>query len=238
MKKYILFIDTETSDKPREWKASTGEVDKWPYLLQVSWAVYVNTGEFVVKRNFYINPGEIIIHEDSLLLHGISLEFLQENGMQRKEVLHQLSNDLNTYTPLIVGHFLKFDLKMLEVGFNRTDIRQDMNLFQKFCTMMHTWHFLTGTSHRYLKLSELYHKLFNNDLENQHDASVDVDATKDCFFELVKRGDIDDKVIEKQQKLFLPRKKLPRLKTILIVALLAILLVILLIFIQTNFSIL
>lgn len=208
MDKYILFIDTETSDKPREWKAPTAQVDKWPYLLQVSWAVYEFTGKFVIKRNFYINPGEIIIHKDSLQLHGISLDFLKNNGIQRKEVLQQLSNDLEKFSPFIVGHFLKFDLKMLEVGFNRIGIDQDLLPFTKFCTMQHTRHFLKDTSTRYLRLNELYQKLFSKELANQHDATVDVDATKDCFFELLKQGDITENVIERQQKLFIPKKKI------------------------------
>ena len=231
MNKYILFIDTETSDKPREWKAPTAQVDKWPYLLQVSWAVYCNTGEFSVKRNFYINPGEIIIHEDSLKVHGITLEFLKENGIQRKEVLQQLSEDLNTYEPFIVGHFLKFDLKMIEVGFNRIGINQDLSSLRKFCTMYHTRYFVSEAPRRYLKLNELYQKLFDKELSNQHDASVDVEATKDCFFEMLKRGDINESVIEKQQKIFLARKKLTGLKKLIIAILLAALAVILLIFI-------
>lgn len=203
---YILFIDTETSDKPRKWTAPTSHTDKWPYLLQVAWVICDNKGEVVKSRDFYINPGEISIHEDSLNIHGITLEFLKEKGKKRKRVLKKLSDDLDTYQPLIVGHFLKFDIKMLEVGFERVKIRQNLTRYLKFCTMINT---RSNLSHLPLqRLGELYESLFDENLENPHNASFDALATKACFFELVMRGGINDKIIEHQQKYFkLPDKR-------------------------------
>ena len=205
MSDYILFIDTETSDKPREWNASTAEVDKWPYLLQVAWLVCNKTGEIIVEHNYYINPGEITIHPESLEVHGISLEFLQENGLKRSEVLQKLSKDIFEYQPILVGHFLKFDLKMLEVGFNRININLDLSNYLKFCTMVHSEKFFHGTHRRQLRLNEMYFKIFCKELHNQHDAQVDVNATKECYFEMVKRGDINEKTIIKQQNHFVKK---------------------------------
>jgi hypothetical protein len=36
----------------------------------------------------------------------------------------------------------------------------------------------------------LYTHLFDKEIENAHDAMADIEATKDCFLELAKRGHI------------------------------------------------
>ena len=207
MHKYILFIDTETSDKPRKWKTPTARVEKWPYILQISWSLYTETGEELFVRNYFINPGEIKINDEALKLHGISLEFLHEQGSSREFVLQQLSADLLKFEPLVVGHFLQFDLKMLEVGFNRTNIKHNLDKLAKFCTMINTRSVFYAGRSQMLRLGELYSRLFKQELTNQHDALVDSQATKECFFELVKRGEIDDDTIRNQQKKFKNRRR-------------------------------
>ncbi len=208
MNDYILFLDSETSDKPRAWKSSTFHVDKWPYLLQLAWSVHKKNGELVLVRDFYIYPGEIEIHEDSLNLHGITLEFLKENGQKRRDVLQTLMDDLQTYNPLIVGHFIQFDLRMLEVGFNRVNLEHNLQQYPKFCTMLNSRPKIAGADARMLRLNELYFNLFNKTLKNQHNARVDALATKDCFFELIRLKKITPKTIHRQQKHFKPRKSL------------------------------
>lgn len=208
MNEYILFIDTETSDRPRNWNSPTSEVNKWPYILQISWTICKKSGEQVLTRNFYIYSNEITIHIDSYQIHGITLEYLLEKGISRKEAFQYLANDLLEYDPVIVGHFVKFDLKMLEVGFNRADISMNFEPYTKFCTMQYSYKLLMGDRTHLLKLNELYYRLFNVELKNQHNALVDAIATKDCFFELIKREMVTDKIIEKQQKTFKPKRHL------------------------------
>jgi exonuclease RNase T and DNA polymerase III len=38
------------------------------------------------------------------------------------------------------------------------------------------------------KLMELYTKLFGQEFDGAHDAMADIVATKECFFELIRRG--------------------------------------------------
>ncbi len=202
MNNYVLFIDTETSDRPQHWGAPTSQSAKWPYILQVAWTVCNNKGEDILTRNFYINPGEITMGVEAEKLHGITLDFLKKNGIKRKQVLQKLTEDLEQFQPLIVGHFLKYDLKMLEVSYNRSDIKQSFLPFQKFCTMFNTRSIFLGLNSRLLRLNELYHSLFRKDFKNPHNALADANATKDCFFEMVKRGLITDKTIKKQRSYF------------------------------------
>ncbi len=222
MNNYILFIDTETSDMPQHWEASTRQVNKWPYILQVAWTICTNKGEDVLTRNFFINPGDIKMGAEAEKLHGITLDFLKRNGIKRKQVLQKLSEDLNQFQPLVVGHFLKYDLKMLDVSYNRSKMESSLFSLPKFCTMFNTRSIYLGLNSRLLRLNELYHSLFRKDLNNQHNALVDANATRDCFFELLKRGEINDKTISKQRNYFKGDGKFALLKKVVIPVMIAI----------------
>ena len=203
MNEYILFIDTEMSDIPRQWEASTKEVEKWPYILQIAWTICTKEGTEVETRNFYINPGNIFLNPDSQKLHKITPELLQEKGFPREKVIKVLADDIETYRPMIVGHFLNLDRRMMEVGFNRAHIEQNFNDLPKFCTMKNTQSpFQRLDSHRSLRLNELYFSLFGKEMENQHNALADALATKECFFEQVRKGNITEKTIRQQQRYF------------------------------------
>ncbi len=202
MNDYILFVDTETSDKPRYWNAPTNDVDHWPYILQIAWIICKKSGEVVLSQDFYINPGEIDMGKEAMDVHKITRNFLEKNGIKRKEVLRKLSDDLDQFNPLIVGHFLKFDIKMLEVGFHRAGIKQDLIKRPKFCTMFYTRNLSFGTSGRLLRLNELYKTIFGKEFKNQHNAFYDAKATKECFFKLLNQGRFTDKEFIKQLKYF------------------------------------
>jgi len=216
MNDYILFIDTETSDKPQYWKTPTEEVDHWPYILQIAWIICKKSGEKVLSQDFYINPGEIKMGKDALKVHNITPEFLEKNGIKRKEVLQKLSDDLNQFNPLIVGHFLKFDIKMLEVGFHRAGIIQNLTNREKFCTMFFTRNFHLGVNGRLLRLNELYKLIFKREFNNQHNAFYDAQATKDCFFNLLNKGQFTQKEFHKQLKYFSGEGNLSVLKKVVI----------------------
>ncbi len=217
---YYLFIDTETSGMPKRWSVSTQKVDQWPYILQIAWVIYAKTGEKVLFRNFYINAGNIAIDEQSLQLHGITAQFIQEKGMKRRKVMQLLAKDLGRYQPLIVGHFLEFDRRMLEVGFTRAKVKQNFAHLPKFCTMVFSQNLRQASfTPKYMRLDELYFYLFNTALKNHHDAFHDALATKEIFFELLRRGVVTSKTIDQQQRNFKPaiRKR----KIFLVMALVA-----------------
>ena len=210
MYEYILFIDTETSDMPKRWNAPTAKVNEWPYILQIAWVICKKNGELVSSKDFYIRQNNITIGEGALRLHGITKEILAEKGVDRKLVLNNLAADIDVYQPLIVGHFLEFDKKMMEVGFSREEIARNFDKLPKFCTMLYTRKpkdIFGGYS--FMRLNELYFSLFNENYEHQHHALADAQATKACFFELVKQGKIDDQVISKQIRMNRRRWELP-----------------------------
>ncbi|WP_163716415.1 3'-5' exonuclease [Mangrovibacterium lignilyticum] len=210
MNNYILFIDIETSDMPKRWNAPTAKVDEWPFILQIAWVVCKKGGELIAKRDFYVKQKDIPIGEVASRLHGITVDVLEEKGEERRVVLNTLAADLELYKPMIVGHFLEFDKRMLEVGFSREDIVRNFDQLPRFCTMLYTRKpkdIFGGGS--YMRLNELYQSLFGEKLSDQHNALADAEATKDCFFELVKRGEVTDQTIAKQKRITGRRWELP-----------------------------
>lgn len=200
MQDYILFIDTETSGVPDNWKEPTKNTQKWPYILQIAWSIYKKSGEAVLERDYYIDAGEVEINKDSLAIHGITNDIIREKGISRAKVLKLLSDDLINYEPLVVGHFIEFDKKMLEVGFSRVGFNNSFGNLPRFCTMQYSSKIAAHFGRNSLRLDELYRYLFNAEVKNYHNAKYDVKATSEVFFELLKRGNITDEEILKQSQ--------------------------------------
>lgn len=195
----MLFIDTETTGIPKDWNAPYTDNDSWPLSVQVAWAIYTKDGQEVKSEDFYVRDDDFEISPESIRIHGITSAFLQEHGVQREEVLTQLAADLNQYKPLVVAHFMQLDYHMVGVCFHRAGMYNPLPELPLFCTMRASSNFVLHSHQRFLRLSEMYERLFNVALEHHHNAIVDAKATAKCFFELVKRGDINEGMIARQQ---------------------------------------
>ena len=85
----------------------------------------------------------------------------------------------------VVAHNLSFDKKMIEIELERAGGSIRWPKIQT-CTVESTEH-LKG--HR-LNLSALHEFLFGEPFSGAHRAKVDVEALSQCYFELVRRGEI------------------------------------------------
>lgn len=198
---YIIFIDTETTGIPLDWKAPYAQTRSWPYSVQISWLVYTWEGQELKAEDHYIFEPEIEISEESYRIHGITKEFLQVNGKGRKTVLSLLAQDMVRYKPLVVGHFMQLDYHMLGVSFHRASLPNPLQKLQTFCTMKLTSGFLLPPQKYFLRLGELYQHLFQKPMVYQHNAYWDAKATAACFFKLLESGDITEESIMEQQDL-------------------------------------
>ncbi|MCX2741180.1 3'-5' exonuclease [Pontibacter anaerobius] len=229
MRDFILFIDTETTGKPLDWDAPYSDDNSWPYSIQIAWEVYNKEGLQLKSENHYIYEPELQISETSGKIHGITPEFLQAHGKERKQVLSLLAQDLEQYQPLVVGHFMQLDYHMLGVGFHRAKLSNPLLQLPTFCTMNASAKFLLDPRQHFLRLGELYERLFQEPLLQQHDAAVDVKATAACFFRLAEQGDItpDTILMQQEESKALERKSSSRTKIILFVILAIIILAVL-----------
>lgn len=206
MNAHLLFVDTETSGLPKDWGKPYSDRENWPHLVQVAWQVYTCDGTLIKTENFYIRPSDYEMNPVSQRIHGISREFLEENGYGRYEVLEKLQRDLLHFKPLVVGYFMQLDFKMLSLGFYRAGLDNPLEELPTFCTMLATSHFVREARHRHIRLGELYLRLFGQPLQNEHDALTDASATARCYFELWRNGDIDETTVQLQQE---PKQPMP-----------------------------
>ena len=200
MKDYLLFVDTETSGLPKDWSKPYSAVDNWPYIVQLAWVVYTKEGNAVKSENHYIKPVDYSISDISRQIHGISDAFLMEHGKTRKEVMQLIYQDLLYYQPLVVGHFMQLDYHMLGLGFYRAGLENPLKELATFCTMQFTSNFYRESGHKYLRLNQLYERLFGVAMQQQHNALADATATARCFFEMRKRGDITEEIMAQQKR--------------------------------------
>ena len=229
MNDYLLFIDTEASGLPKNWNLPYDAVGNWPFCVQIAWLIYAKDGKKIKEENHYIKNNDFAIAESATKIHGITREFLDENGEDRKDILHLLSDDLNRYRPLVVGHFMQFDMHMLGADFFREGLEDPLRKEQTFCTMLGSKHLIRNPALKFLRLEQLYKILFDKPLDNYHDAIVDATATASCFFELMKRGEINEEIILQQQK-EISKKNQVRLKDGCVIPMLLIILLTVLIY--------
>ena len=190
MEEYLLFIDTEASGLPKKWHLPYETPNNWPFAVQVSWLIYTKEGEKVKEENHYISNNDFEISPGALRIHGLTPNFLQQNGIPQKEVLAKLSADLEHYRPMVVGHFTELDYHITGAAFFREGLPNPMEHLPAFCIMIASQHLQRNPNSKFLRLGDLYQLLFSKPLLGQHNAMADATATADCFFELVKRKDI------------------------------------------------
>lgn len=196
MNDFIMFIDTETSGLPKDWDNPN---EDWPYVIQLSWIVYNKQGKLIKEEDHYIYDEHIVIDPQSEEVHHITKTMLEEKGEKRLKVLKRILRDIRQYNPLLVGHLIEFDKQMLSVALQRAGLKNTLDKYPTYCTMRTNAHYMRLTNHHYPKLNELYWSLFRLTMPDQHNALSDCRATAACFFELVRRGEVTDEIIEQQQ---------------------------------------
>ena len=229
MKDYFLFVDTETSGLPKKWNQPYWVKGNWPYSVQIAWLIFDKSGAEVKRENFYIGDEDFDIQPASIKIHGITREFLKQNGTKRKKVMNKLAYDIRKYRPLLVGHFMELDYHVLGADFYRSQVDNPMKKLPLFCTMLASEIFVKNPQSKFFRLPQLHEHLFDQGVDNIHDALTDAEITAKCFFELKKRGTITDTSIAIQQTKFRMKALNTTGKVWGLVALLATILVIIII---------
>ncbi len=201
MRDHILFIDTEASKLPKDWSASYSKQNNWPNAVQISWVIYSKDGAEIKYENAYVKDNDFTLKKSAVKIHGITRAYLAKEGKGRREILSILLKDIEKYRPLVVGHFMEFDYHILAADLYRAGLDNVLEHTPMFCTMLATKGYLPGTDNSFLKLKDVYSLLFNEVLNDQHNALVDARATAECFFELWDRGYFNEEKIESQNLL-------------------------------------
>jgi DNA polymerase III epsilon subunit-like protein len=116
-----------------------------------------------------------------------------EEGSSIDYVLHQFLKDTN-FADVLVAHNVAFDYGVVRAELLRINIPDFLRDVKKYCTMTskqvldYVKSFRSNGSRQCPSLSELYFLLFNEKLDNAHNALTDAEACANCFFELKRIG--------------------------------------------------
>jgi DNA polymerase III subunit epsilon len=185
-----LFFDTETTGLPRSWKAPVHELSNWPRLVQLAWLLYDNSGNLLLSTDRIIKPENFTIPDEASGIHGITHEKACREGVPLTAVLQEFFGAMGK-AEVLVAHNMSFDENIVGAEFLRLKMPNPLPKKARICTMLKSTQFckLDGPyGYKWPKLSELHTLLFSNSFAEAHNASVDIQATAKCFWELRKRG--------------------------------------------------
>ena len=185
-----LFFDTETTGLSKNWKAPVSAIDNWPRLVQIAWIVCDEEGAVLEEKDFIIKPENFTIPAEASNVHRITTERASAEGKDLEQVLILFSDQVHK-ADCIVAHNINFDEKIVGAEFIRKNISSTFYEKPHICTMQKSTDYckIPGPyGYKWPKLSELHVALFGKDFEEAHDASADIQATKNCFWKMKELG--------------------------------------------------
>ncbi len=191
----IIVFDTETNGLPKNWKAPMTDIENWPRVVQLAWAVFNEEGKQVRGQQHIIKPDGWTIPEDVALIHGVSQERAEKEGIPLNTALLLFIADyVDCHT--LVAHNIDFDYRVVGAELLRTGVKAARRIEKQVCTMRSSTDLcaIPGNYGKYKwpKLTELHETLFGESFDGAHEAMVDVLACGRCYFELVNRGIIQN----------------------------------------------
>jgi DNA polymerase III epsilon subunit-like protein len=187
---YLVF-DTETTGLPRNYQAPLDDFSNWPRIVQLAWNLYDADGVSWEKYNYIIKPEGFVIPEESSKIHRITQEKALKEGVNLHFALEKFLRDVRQASYLI-AHNIDFDKKIVGSELLRENLDNPLIESNKICTMKSSVDYCKISnkrgSYKWPTLMELYTNLFKAGFADAHDASFDVKACAECFFELKRKG--------------------------------------------------
>ena len=170
----IVCIDTET----------TGLSKSTDRVIQLSMQKFdAETGETIMEKDWYIKPtGNWKMEPTAQAVHGISKEFIEENGVSLKSIFDEIMEMIDE-CPILTYNGTSFDIAFLQREFEREGLEAHLDT-HKYIDAFDIEKRMN--SH---KLADVYRRLFGEDFEDAHNSMADVRATTRVYLEQVKRYD-------------------------------------------------
>ena len=190
MSKTILFLDTETTGLPTNWKAP---YDQWPRMVSLAFSM-VRGDEILGQNEYIIKPEGYEIPLEASNIHGITTEEAQAKGNDIQMVLIQLATMVEL-ADLVVFHNSSFDTSIISGEQIRAGWKPEELIHNNpkiFCTKEKSTTILKipsgrGGAWNWPSLAELC-KFCGVENKGAHNALNDVIATKECYFYMVEQG--------------------------------------------------
>ena len=196
----VLIFDTETTGLPpsRTFNKGRDVLDKWPYIVQLSYILYdTDKNEIIhIRDNIIKLPSSVQMTPENMKIHGITHEIINRLGKEKNVVLMQFIQDCINIDR-IVAHNLSFDLLMIQAEMERLNIDYYNDFYatinkKLYCTMQASIDMckLIRTNkqgkdyNKFPTLSELHLHLFGTVPCNLHNALNDVIICLRCFYKI------------------------------------------------------
>jgi len=190
----LLFFDVETTGLPSRRGATYREVDVWPRIVSISWALASGPDAIAAHRSAIIRPDGFTIPAGAERVHGISTAQALQHGRRLGDVLEELAADCAAHVPFrLVAHNMDFDRNVLFSELVRAarmppapKLLRQLEALPTHCTMLTSVNLcrLPGRygDYKWPRLEELHQHLFGHGFPGAHDAAADVLACVRCFY--------------------------------------------------------
>lgn len=163
--------------------AETGGIDVHEdRIVQWFMATADKDGNLLEKWQFFINPG-VPIAEEAIAVHGLTNEWLEENGQDPKKALMEIRLIFLENIDLIhVAFNMNFDLSILDAEFKRHGVTEDFGHYMRDNSRLVDAIVIDRHEDKWRKgkrtlAAQAEHYGVPFDPDNLHDASVDVELT-------------------------------------------------------------
>lgn len=186
----LLFIDTETTGIPKNYKAPASDLANWPRMVQVAWLLADDQEKELESAEHIVKPQGYAIPADAARVHGITTEKALAEGAELATVLASLEAAMGK-AQVLVAHNMAFDEKIVGAEFLRAGRSDLVAAKTRRCTMASSTNFcrIPGPyGFKWPKLDELSQRLFGESVAGAHRAGADTRACARCYFELKRLG--------------------------------------------------
>lgn len=191
---YFIF-DTETTGLPVFNKTGFYRFPNYKHLnkynpsriVSISWIIADENREKIKQAYHIIRPLDFTIDNASkaVEIHGITSEIAEEKGVPWHTMYDEFIEDVSK-CHTIVAHNIQFDVSVMLSEMYRYNQELGISTFiekARLCTMKMGKTAMNQSKSP--KLSELYQHLYNEPLENAHDASFDTLYCYKCFAKMM-----------------------------------------------------
>lgn len=210
----ILIFDVETTGLlPKIIK--TEDIESYPYIIQLSFILFDTNKNVLLDYfdNYIIQKRHTKIPKDVTRLTGINKEMCL-SGVTIITGLDRIYNAMKD-ADCIVAHNIEFDSRMLFIELMRNRSYIDNNIVDgklfdiitlieksNYCTMKNGINICKIVAksregkeyYKWPKLSELYKKLFDNEVENLHNSLVDTLVCLRCCLKMKYNINLNDDI--------------------------------------------
>lgn len=179
MKNKILCLDIET----------TGLDKLNDHIIQISYIIYdFDKNETLKEYNKIIKPldEDFVVSDDSFAKHGLSKEFIIENGIDVKYAIQELVYDISNCDAILTYNGNTFDLAFISNYCKRYNIPFDIQQINCYDSYLIEQKLFPRT------LEAVYKRYTGKELDGVHNAFFDAKATIEIFkkqLEMVDMGD-------------------------------------------------